>query len=99
MDELKAGKPTMWILLFVALALVFFLELILGSVSIPVGQVFRVLLGLEPGKASWKTIILFFRLPRAITAILAGAGLAVSGLGWMPDPASVPLRPPTGAAN
>jgi iron complex transport system permease protein len=52
----------------------------LGSVRVPAGQVARILLGLDPSKASWKTIVLIFRLPRALTACLAGAALAVSGL-------------------
>ena len=60
--------------------ILFTLELVLGSVYIPAGQVVRILLGLDPKKASWKIIVLFFRLPRALTACLAGAGLAVSGL-------------------
>jgi iron complex transport system permease protein len=58
----------------------FLLELMLGSVQIPAAQVARILIGLEPERESWKTIILLFRLPRALTALLAGAGLAVSGL-------------------
>jgi iron complex transport system permease protein len=51
-----------------------------GSVLIPVRDVFSILLGGSAEKASWETIILGFRLPRALTALLAGAALAVSGL-------------------
>ena len=58
----------------------FLLELILGSVSIPLKEVLKILVGIEPTRESWKTIITVFRLPRALTACLAGAGLAVCGL-------------------
>ena len=65
-----------------ALALVgaFLLNLALGSVRIPLGDVAAVLTGGESAKPSWAYIILEFRLPKALTAVLAGAALAVSGL-------------------
>ena len=64
-----------------AVVLVLFaLNLLLGSVSIPAGDVVSILLGDEAGKASWRFIILESRLPQAITAMLCGAALAVSGL-------------------
>ena len=57
------------------------LNLMLGSVDIPVGDVVKVLTGrgAETGNVT-ETIILRSRLPQALTAIVAGAGLAVSGL-------------------
>ena len=58
----------------------FFLNLLLGSFSIPAGDVVSILLGHEASKASWQFIILESRLPQAITAALCGAALAVSGL-------------------
>ncbi|SEA05732.1 iron complex transport system permease protein [Xylanibacter ruminicola] len=58
----------------------FTLNLLLGSVSIPAGDVVSILLGDETAKASWQFIILESRLPQAITATLCGAALAVSGL-------------------
>ncbi len=60
--------------------IVFCLSLSLGSVSIPIDQVLTILRGGSPDRASWATIVLQFRLPRAFTAGLAGAALAVSGL-------------------
>ena len=64
-----------------ALSVVLFvLNLIMGSVQIPVEDVVRILLGDETEKASWQFIILQSRLPQAITAMLCGAALAVSGL-------------------
>ena len=61
-------------------AILFALNLLLGSVSIPAGDVVSILLGDETAKASWQFIILESRLPQAITATLCGAALAVSGL-------------------
>ncbi len=69
-----------WLPIIAALLLLFLLELVLGSVRIPIGEVLRILIGAAPSKNSWKTIVVLFRLPRAITACLAGAGLAISGL-------------------
>ncbi len=62
------------------LVLVFLLSLALGSVRIPLDQILTVLLGGEPTKAAWASIVLKFRLPKAITAVLAGSALAVAGL-------------------
>nr|WP_322510845.1 iron ABC transporter permease [Chloroflexus sp.] len=58
----------------------FVLSLSLGSVRIPPDQVLTILLGGEAERASWATIIYDFRLPKAMTATLAGAALSVSGL-------------------
>lgn len=63
-----------------ALIGLFLLSLAIGSVDIPVEQIMTVLLGGEAEKTSWTNIVLKFRLPKAITAVLAGAALAVSGL-------------------
>jgi iron complex transport system permease protein len=62
------------------LLLAFLLVVAMGSVSIPLEDILRVIMGGEASKASWTTIILHFRLPKAITAVLAGAALGLSGL-------------------
>ncbi|MFN8373704.1 MAG: iron ABC transporter permease [Anaerolineae bacterium] len=72
--------PLKWLVLAGALIAVFVLSVALGSVNIPLSDVLTTLLGGEPARASWRTIILDFRLPKALTAALAGAALAVSGL-------------------
>ena len=64
----------------VVIVVLFALNLLLGSVSIPASDVVRILLGDESEKASWQFIILQSRLPQAMTAMLCGAALAVSGL-------------------
>ncbi|HUG86122.1 MAG TPA: iron ABC transporter permease [Euzebya sp.] len=66
--------------LAVTAAALFCGALALGSVSIPLAEVVTILLGGEPTTASWATIVRDLRLPRSITAVLAGAGLSVSGL-------------------
>ncbi len=71
------------LLLFGLLAILiaaFLVKLALGSVSIPLADVVAVLHGGEASKAAWRTIVLDYRLPQALTAILAGAALGISGL-------------------
>ena len=71
-------------LLLAGLALValaaFMLSLAVGSVRIPLDEIVAVLLGGDASKPAWATIVLKFRLPKALTAMLAGAALSVSGL-------------------
>ena len=66
--------------LLVVLVVMFVLVLAVGSVSIPLTDIVTVLTGGEASKASWTAIVLKFRLPKALTAILVGAALGVSGL-------------------
>lgn len=58
----------------------FFLNLILGSVSIPFHSVWSILGGSENESIIWQNIIWKSRVPQALTALVAGAGLSVSGL-------------------
>ena len=60
--------------------ILFALNLLLGSVSIPANDVMAILLGDQTAKESWQFIVLQSRLPQAITATFCGAALAVSGL-------------------
>jgi len=68
------------VVLAVGLMVAFAASLALGSVNIPLSEIVTILLGGEPARESWRTIILNFRLTKAITAGLAGAALGVSGL-------------------
>ena len=68
------------ILLGVSILVLFFLNLLLGSVSVPAGQVWKILWGGEAENAIWQNIVLKSRFPQAITALVAGAGLSVAGL-------------------
>jgi iron complex transport system permease protein len=58
----------------------FLLTLGAGSVRIPLGEVLTVLTGGEATQPAWTTIVTQVRLPRAVTAALAGAALGVGGL-------------------
>jgi iron complex transport system permease protein len=58
----------------------FVIDLSLGSVKIPLESIIGMLFGREPEQDTWLKILHLFRLPKAITALLAGAGLAVAGL-------------------
>lgn len=79
---MNPNKPftTYFISLSVLLVICSLVNISLGSVSIPLPEIITTLLGDEPSKKSWTTIILNYRLPKAITAILVGSGLSVSGL-------------------
>ena len=55
-------------------------NLSLGSVHIPLGDTLKALTGAETGRESWGYIIWNYRLPKALTAILVGGGLSLSGL-------------------
>jgi cobalamin transport system permease protein len=68
------------VLMLIGLIIAFLLVLLMGSVRIPLSDIIAVLMGGEASKSSWTTIILQFRLPKATTAILAGAALGISGL-------------------
>lgn len=60
--------------------LAFMLDIALGSVRIPLPAVADVLLGKSSGTVAWDFIVTKIRVPKAITAVLVGCGLAVSGL-------------------
>ena len=64
----------------ILIAVLFALNLTLGSIRIPAADVLRILLGDEGERASWRFIVLESRLPQAITAMLCGGALAVAGL-------------------
>ena len=73
------GRTTiLFALLAVLCAVLFVVDVAVGSISIPFGDVVNALLG--KGSAEMRSIVLDIRLVRALTAILAGAALSVSGL-------------------
>lgn len=61
------------------LILVFLLDLMLGSVNIPPDALLTILTG-GTVKVTWMNIFWDWRVPKAITAVLAGGALALSGL-------------------
>lgn len=66
--------------MFAALLLLMLTDILVGSVRIPVKEVLSLLFGGDAAQEGWQTIVMEFRVPKAITAILAGSGLAISGL-------------------
>ncbi len=62
------------------LLLALLLNISLGQVAIPFKEVIKSLFGSHASKETWEYIIVNFRLPKAITAILVGIGLSISGL-------------------
>jgi iron complex transport system permease protein len=75
----KTYKNTFIILTF-TLVLIIIINISLGSVFIPLEQILLSLFDGQVDKESWKSIILNYRLPKAITAIIVGSGLSISGL-------------------
>lgn len=67
-------------ILILSTALLFLANILFGSVSIPADAVINILLGNESEKSSWNYIVVESRLPQAITALLSGMALSVSGL-------------------
>src|SRR5438105_3896329 len=74
-------KREAWILgaLAAALSAVFLLSLALGSTSIPLRSVMLAFMGASPDDAA-VIVVRTIRLPRSVTAILAGASLGIAGL-------------------
>lgn len=69
------------LMLVASIFTLFFLNLLLGSVHIPAGSVWNILCGGgEEESVIWQNIIWKSRVPQSLTALAAGAGLAVSGL-------------------
>lgn len=72
-------NTSLWLILFAALAFVLALAgLSVGSVHVPLGDVWSLLL--SKGEGAEALIVRQVRLPQVLTAAVAGAGLAVSGL-------------------
>ncbi len=72
-------KAPKFITLLVSIAVLLVVNLFLGTVRIPVSEILTILVGGDAAEIP-TNIVLQSRLPQALTAIVAGAGLAVSGL-------------------
>ena len=70
----------LFFLLGVGLIVLFFINISLGSIRIPFKDVYTSLTGGQASKSTWEYIIINYRLPKAITAVLVGMGLSISGL-------------------
>ena len=78
--ELRHTTPILLISIgIVAVGLLLFvMNLCFGSVSIPMKEIWAAVFGGDD--ATYRAIVLDYRLPQAITALLGGIGLSVSGL-------------------
>ncbi|WP_152286484.1 FecCD family ABC transporter permease [Flavicella marina] len=75
----KTYKYSAAVLLFLLLA-TWLININLGSVSIPFKEIINIITGTTAENENWKYIILNYRIPKSITAILVGSGLGISGL-------------------
>ncbi len=76
----KKRNTILFLVLAFSLILMFFVSISLGSVTIPFKDVYTSLTGGFASKSTWEYIIINYRLPKAITAVLVGTGLSISGL-------------------
>ena len=77
----STGRNTTFILLIILSIVVFlFLNMVLGSVRIPMSAVWHTFTGTGDEPQTWQNIIWKSRFPQALTALVAGAGLSISGL-------------------
>ncbi|MBR6042120.1 MAG: iron ABC transporter permease [Paludibacteraceae bacterium] len=73
-------RPSIMTLLLLSIPLLVVLNLIIGTVRIPVSDVFNILIGNESDDLAWNNIVLKTRLPQTLTALTCGAALSVAGL-------------------
>lgn len=71
---------TAFILIFLSIPAFFILNLVLGTISIPLRSIWNILLGAGDESVIWQNIIWKSRFPQTMTALVAGAGLSISGL-------------------
>ena len=77
----STGRNTTFILLIILSIVVFlFLNMVLGSVRIPMSAGGHIITGTRDEPQTWQNIIWKSRFPQALTALVAGAGLSISGL-------------------
>ena len=77
---MRRSNNVLYIILPVSIILLFVVNLLIGAVDIPIGDVFSILWGNDSGHPTWDYIVMQSRLPQAVTAMLCGSSLAVSGL-------------------
>ena len=73
-------NTVLFLVLSVGLVFLLLLNISIGAVAIPLKEVCLSIFGSGATKSSWEYIIMDYRLPKAIVAILVGMGLAISGL-------------------
>ena len=76
---MRRSNTFLMLIILVAILALLFLNLVLGSVAIPWGSVWNIFWGSQEEPVTWQNIVWKSRLPQALTALAAGAGLSVSG--------------------
>ncbi len=74
------NKVKILVFIFFGVFVLFLINISVGSVNIPLKEVLRIIFSPGIENQAWTNIIIKSRIPEAITASLAGAGLAVGGL-------------------
>lgn len=69
-----------WAFLIIILFTLFVFDIFLGSVKIPFREIFHILFTGKSEYSEYSAIVLYFRIPKALTALFAGFALSVSGL-------------------
>lgn len=80
---MKSGTKhsLLFVLLAIAVVVLMVVDLVVGSVDIPLAQVWAALWGdVEVAESAYATIVVNFRLPKMVMAVLAGAALSTVGL-------------------
>ncbi len=78
--SLTKKQTFLFLLLLIAMVFLFLVNVSLGSVAIPLKEIANGLFAKPMIKESWEIILWNFRIPKAITAVLVGIGLSISGL-------------------
>ena len=78
------SSTAVMVMTFIGIIVMFVINIAMGSVPIPVEEAIRIVIG-QPAQDTemgeiWSNIIFKTRIPQAMTAIIAGAGLSVAGL-------------------
>lgn len=69
-----------YLVILAVIVALFFLNLALGTISIPLSSIGNILMGGQSESEIWQNIIWKSRFPQTLTALFAGAGLSISGL-------------------
>ncbi len=78
--EKRTFQYPQWLFLLILMGSLFLINISLGSVSIPPGEIVQALIGLPLENVIWQDIIIDFRFTKALTCILAGSGPDILGL-------------------
>jgi len=77
-DGAGSGRRILFPVLILLAVLLFILDILVGSVTLSTGEVLKALF--SQADSGTETIVMKFRLPKAVTAALVGIALSVSGL-------------------